>query len=92
MTVYEEYEKLLHEEIDKRGQLPHCDMYVLHSPGTCEYCDKWSELQKFRLKTGIAFTNEEPKHGQVICPAVIRRNMETIERWPGNIATVNQEI
>lgn len=30
---------------DPHPQMPHCDAYVLHAPGVCEYCDRHPDWQ-----------------------------------------------
>lgn len=66
------------------AQMPHCDQYVLHAPGECEYCDHYPEAQAQRVKDGINFTGKkDPSKKQ--CPAEARRALANINRWPGNI-------
>lgn len=64
--------------------MPHCDQRVLHAPGECRFCDDCPEWQRLRVVWGIAFTGHEPGEDQVRCPS--RREVETINRWPGNRA------
>jgi len=72
------------EILDERGQLPHCDMYVLHRPGSCDYCDRVPELQGYRIAYGVNFTNENDPELED-CPSWEKRTQETIERWSGNV-------
>jgi len=89
--IYKEYEKRVHSSAKLHGHIPHCDSNVLHSPGTCNYCDKHVSLQDFRMFHGMAFTNEEfdPNRHKFPCPAQQNRPLETIERWGGNIAHID---
>lgn len=65
--------------------MPHCDSAVLHAPGECEYCDAYPEFQKARKMWGIAFTGQPPTDEQpLLCPSEVRRDLDTINRWPGN--------
>lgn len=70
-------------------QMPHCDQLILHSPGTCEYCDRHPEWQQYRSASGIAFSNmsneDVEKHGLVPCPSTYRRSAEVRDRWGGNV-------
>lgn len=64
-------------------QFPHCDFRVLHAPGACMYCDMLPEWQALRLALGIAFTGENhPK--KIKCPSEQDRDLEAINKWPGN--------
>jgi hypothetical protein len=69
-------------------QYPHCDGYVLHMPGTCEYCDlpKNKPLHDYRVAHGINHTGEEDP-SKSTCPAEARRAKSDIDCWPGNRAT-----
>jgi hypothetical protein len=82
--VYSEYRELLNDSVTRT--IPHCDSDVLHSLGTCEYCDKRPELQGFRHVHQMQFTNEEfdPQLHNYPCPSFERRPLGNIERWPGN--------
>lgn len=91
--VLDEYDRFVDKIITERRGMAHCDQWVLHSPGTCEYCDLYPELQQFREEHAIQFTNEEwdasvHEHG---CPALHHRPLATIERWGGNISHVELE-
>ena len=66
-------------------QFPHCDAFVLHPAGTCEYCDlpKNKPLHDYRAAHGINHTGETDPTKKP-CPAEERRRLSTIHRWPGN--------
>lgn len=64
-------------------QFPHCDPRVVHSPGSCEYCDN-SGLQPIREAWNIAFTGR-PEEGKTPCPGEVARG-ENLEHWSGNRA------
>lgn len=78
-----------------KAPFPHCDSNVLHSPGTCVYCDHYPLFQQARLADGVGFTNE-PKgglNGRYIlhdCPSTFSRTVEQINRWPGNRAQTRE--
>lgn len=84
--VFAEYRELLTDSIKRLGTIPHCDSDVLHSLGTCEYCDRRPELQGFRHVHQMQFTNEEfdPQIHKYPCPSFEHRPLEDIELWPGN--------
>lgn len=63
--------------------MPHCDQRVLHSPGTCKYCDEYPEWQDARNMWDINFTGEHDPN-KTLCPSEAKRDIDTIERWPGN--------
>lgn len=67
---------------------PHCDMRVLHSPGSCEYCDKYPERQAIREANLIMFTDDDPrlKQGWTLCPALAERGVDSVNAWGGNRA------
>lgn len=69
-------------------QFPHCDALILHSPGTCEFCDRRPEWQRLRAAQGIAFSdysNEVVEQNNLVpCPSTYRRSAEVRDRWPGN--------
>lgn len=82
---YADYLAVLSAEAKKQDVCgPHCDAYVLHSPGTCQYCDAFPVLQDFRKGRYIAFTDEPPQPNKRPCPATLLRSAETIHRWHGN--------
>lgn len=64
--------------------LPHCDADVLHAPGACVYCDGRPDLQARRAFEGVNFTGENDP-AKTPCPATLRRPVEKIERWYGNV-------
>jgi hypothetical protein len=68
----------------KHAKYPHCDMYVLHKPGQCEYCDLYPQRHVDRITAGINFTGEKVP-GFAPCPAEVRRELSTINMWYGNI-------
>lgn len=65
-------------------QFPHCDSSVLHAPGKCKYCDMHPDWQELRVGWNINFTGEYDDDKSV-CPSEIRRPLEKIERWYGNV-------
>lgn len=64
---------------------PHCDQRVLHAPGQCVYCDRFSSLQEARLSQRVNFTGQS-REGFSQCPAERERALDAIERWGGNVA------
>ena len=66
-----------------RAPFPHCDQYVLHSPGTCEVCDHFPLYQALRIMWEIDFTNTM-HDGNLPCPAKVRRDESVINQWHGN--------
>jgi GTP cyclohydrolase I len=63
---------------------PHCDERVLHSPGSCTYCDEYPDKQNDRILQNVNFTDtDDPKRKP--CPAREARG-ETVDYWPGNRA------
>lgn len=64
------------------GQFPHCDERVLHAPGECRFCDAHPEWQALRMVWGISFTGHDD--GDLVCPATVRRDVDTVHRWGGN--------
>lgn len=90
------------ECVDHRGQTcldrrrkayhriaPHCDARVLHSPGTCEHCDKSSDRQAVREAARVCFTNDNPwsakKSGWFLCPSISARGAKSVNSWSGNL-------
>lgn len=65
---------------------PHCDIDVLHAPGTCKTCDKYPSRQYNRVLAKVCFTGEGPRLGWDECPATRKRPVERINRWAGNVA------
>lgn len=68
-----------------RAPSPHCDMNVLHAPGECVYCDNYPDFQAARIRDNINFTGKTNPNLKP-CPATMKRTLERIERWPGNVA------
>lgn len=64
---------------------PHMDEYVLHSPGSCKYCDRYPKAQNQRIKDGINFTAEHDPDKDT-CMSEIARPLHVIEMWHGNRA------
>lgn len=88
---------------ENTGQFPHCDSYILHAPGECEFCDSNPEWQALRIAWGIAFTGHSarlrpPKEfGRsdpvLPCPADLTRppnSSSDHRRWGGNTATTKR--
>ena len=82
------------------AQFPHCDSYILHAPGECEYCDRHPEWQELRQSWGIAFTGHsdeiQDRAGRtdgvpiLPCPADLSRPPgadNDHRRWGGNKPT-----
>jgi hypothetical protein len=69
---------------------PHCDAYVLHAPGTCEYCDmaEFAALHKYRKEHRVNYTGERDVT-KLLCPAEARRGKMTIDKWHGNRAKLS---
>lgn len=70
---------------------PHCDSFVLHAPGECEYCDRYPVLQVARQRLNIAYTMHTPVYGERPCPATLLRPVEKINRWGGNVPQGGEE-
>lgn len=76
-----------------RVQFPHCDPYVLHSPGVCTYCDGHVDWQADRVNAQILFT-DDPRNADIIagtyqgperpCPAQAKRG-GNCQVWGGNV-------
>lgn len=71
-------------DVDATPRFPHCDSNVLHAPGECVYCDGQPGLQALREELGINFTGQHDPDKEP-CPAEVRRKLETINLWPGNV-------
>lgn len=69
--------------MDATPRFPHCDSNVLHAPGECVYCDGQPGLQSLRERLGINFTGHYDEDKEP-CPAEMHRDLDTINRWPGN--------
>ncbi len=82
---YADYLALLEQEAKGQNVCgPHCDAYVLHRPGNCEFCDHFPVLQAFRRDHRIAFTDDDHQDYERPCPATLFRDPTTIHRWYGN--------
>lgn len=68
---------------DGYSRFPHCDSRVLHAPGFCEYCDRYSDWQNLRRMWKINFTGQTIP-GNIPCPSETRRPLDVINRWQGN--------
>lgn len=70
---------------------PHCDALILHSPGSCAYCDRRPDWQQLRSAQGIAFSDmsnaDRTEHGLLPCPSTARRPADVRDQWPGNTAS-----
>lgn len=62
---------------------PHCDGDVLHAPSECQYCDEFPDRQAQRVKDKVNFTGHHDPSKKP-CPAEVRRDLDTINKWPGN--------
>lgn len=71
------------EEEIPTAPYPHCDSDVLHAPGECRFCDLYKDAQAYRKMLGINFTGHREPRLQM-CPSEERRNLATINKWPGN--------
>lgn len=78
--------------IQRIPQFPHCDSRVLHAPGECQHCDKFSEWQALRMAWGIAFTGWEPEDKELPDPAAAARGLTNVNRWGGNIARPKRTV
>ena len=72
---------------DYLPQFPHCDQRILHSPGTCTYCDVHPDWQALRVAWGIAFTGWTPEGTELPCPADHARG-DNHKLWHGNVAGI----
>ncbi len=75
------------EAVTLRTRLIHCDELVLHSPGTCIYCDEHGALlQSERIQKAVAYTDQMPLTEGVLllpCPAWQKRGANC-QVWGGN--------
>ena len=73
-----------------RAVMPHCDNKILHAPGECEVCDKYSDWQEARKNMGINFTghNDENKGP---CPADYLRG-DNHQLWLNNRRYQSRQI
>lgn len=69
----------------------HCDSDVLHAPSTCEFCDRYGKrLQISRIRRRVNFTNTDYPNWKP-CPSTLRRPVEVINKWGGNVAVPKGE-
>ena len=61
---------------------PHCDSNILHSPGTCEFCDHYPDRQELRRHYGEPFTDQQGEHEDIG-----GRSKRQAEKWWGNRAS-----
>ena len=66
------------------ADFPHCDQNVLHTPGSCTYCDQFPGQQQCRLINRINFTGQDIK-GLESCPSDAKRGLGGAHTWPGNV-------
>lgn len=73
------------------GTYPHCDQYVLHSAGVCQYCDLHPDWQADRVRLAMAFSDTSPEEIERFrlspCPSTLRRPAAVRDRWWGNAPT-----
>ena len=69
---------------EQRAFMPHCDSTVLHAPGECEFCDQYPDWQSLRELWRINYTGKDD-HEKVPCPSLYFRDIDLINRWPGNL-------
>lgn len=70
--------------MNDKAPFPHCDENVLHMPQICSVCDEFPELQQARKEQAVNFTSEFNPN-KAGCPAMLARDLNTINRWPGNV-------
>lgn len=71
----------------QRAYAPHCDPSILHSPGSCEYCDHYPDWQEHRKVAQIAFSDENPPpDDKAPCPSTHFRPPGVRDQWGGNVA------
>jgi hypothetical protein len=70
----------------ERAYAPHCDASILHSPGACEHCDKYSDWQEYRKLARISFSDDEPTLENAPCPSDWFRSASIRDLWGGNQA------
>lgn len=74
---------------DRSITFPHCDSLILHSPGTCMYCDDHPDWQQYRLGAGIAFSDTDPlvvrDQGLAPCPSIFHRSSAVRDQWANNL-------
>jgi hypothetical protein len=69
----------------KQARSPHCDQYVLHAPGECEFCDLYPKRQAWRVEASVNFTGHDDAD-KMKCPSEMLRPRSVINRWSGNVA------
>lgn len=72
------------EEFQEKYSFPHCDSKIMHSVGTCIYCDKYPERQQYRIDSNTNFSNENDPN-KLPCPSTYLRSAENRDRWYGNV-------
>lgn len=71
---------------------PHCDDLIVHRPGDCSICDDTAEeLQTLRIRHNVNFTGESDP-SKLPDPATESRDLQTMNRWPGNQRSGTFEI
>ena len=75
--------KYCYSDDGERAYAPHCDSSVLHAPGECEFCDKYTDWQAYRETARINFTGHNDEH-KAPCPSVYLRGGRDPGEWPGN--------
>jgi hypothetical protein len=81
------------EYLELARRFPHCDAFVLHVRGKCEFCDlpENDALHAFREERAINHTGERDP-AKATCPAEARRPKDVIDRWGGNRATTAEDL
>lgn len=72
---------------------PHCDSSILHAPGACVHCDKYSDWQEYRKVARIAFSGTPEELGTehlAPCPSTQFRSPEKRDLWYGNVPPQNE--
>jgi len=77
--------QLPEEEFEQRFPFPHCDGAILHSPGSCIYCDKYPSRQQYRVESNTNFSDKNDST-KLPCPSTYTRSAESRDRWYGNQA------
>lgn len=91
-----EYDRRFNEFMKNAGLgiIPHCDHRILHSPENgCIHCNdpKYTHLHQIRKEMKLRYTGEslpedwDTPDGWQPCPSEQRRDLETIEKWYGNV-------
>lgn len=79
IRAVEQYQEYLDNYPDP---YPHCDERVLHSPGTCRFCDMTPELQQYREMCGLPYT-DFLQAKDALLPGETRTRASA-EAWGGN--------